>query len=130
MIVDRLKQLGKTDKESGCLLDVGCANGARTRLLAQHFRHSVGVDPSAPQISSAVSLNKSKGIEFKIAKAEELPVENHSVDVLTVLFALHFVDMKSFLREYKRVLKPGGVALFYRENLSKIISGDDETLYP
>ena len=52
-------------------------------------------------------------VEFVNARAEELPLENHSADTILLTYTLCTVrEVPSALREIQRVLEPGGVLLF------------------
>ncbi|XP_030828583.1 uncharacterized protein LOC105439561 [Strongylocentrotus purpuratus] len=60
---------------------------------------------------AALLLMATSGAEWRatsIASAERLPLEDGSVDLLTVASAVHWFDMPAFTREADRVLKPGG----------------------
>lgn len=45
---------------------------------------------------------------IRAGKAEELPLPDGCVDLLTVATAVHWFDQAKFLAETSRVLKPGG----------------------
>lgn len=45
---------------------------------------------------------------IRVGKAEDLPLPDGSVDLLTVATAVHWFDQPKFLAEAGRVLKPGG----------------------
>lgn len=45
---------------------------------------------------------------IRVGKAEELPLPDGCVDLLTVATAVHWFDQSKFLAEASRVLKPGG----------------------
>lgn len=42
------------------------------------------------------------------SSAESLPLESNSVDLMTVVTAIHWFDAQPFLLETRRVLQPGG----------------------
>lgn len=128
VILKLLSQHGKLNESCGCLLDVGCGNGETTGLLAKHFQRAIGVDPSVGQISEARKLYETQHVEFLTGTGERLPVEDSSVDVITSILALHYMDVEMFIRECKWVLKPSGIMMFYSANISRLISGDDTTL--
>ena len=87
-------------------LDVGTGNGQAARQLTHFFDHVVATDPSENQINSAEPHAK---IDFKVARAETCPVPDSSVDLLTVVQALHWFDFEKFFNEAQRVLKDEGV---------------------
>lgn len=110
-----------SDAKSGCLLDVGCGPGIITRILAESFERSIGVDVSENLISQAQNTASPHPITFKVGAAESLPVTDSSADVITVVYALHFIQCDQFIAECKRVLKPGGIALVHGGVLSKVL---------
>lgn len=91
-------------------VDVGCGNGQATIELGNRFRSVIGFDPSRSQIEQAISHPK---VEYRIGKAENLHLDDHSVDLLTVAQAIHWFNVDLFLKEVKRVVKPNGLLAFW-----------------
>lgn len=87
-------------------LDVGTGSGQAAYMLAEHFAGVIGCDPSASQIANAKPLD---GVDFLVAPAEDLPVDDASVSLLLAAQAAHWFDLPRFFDESRRVLKPGGV---------------------
>lgn len=85
-------------------LDVGCGTGQLTTQLAPHFTDVIGVDSGPSQIASATSA---ANITYRVGSAERLPVVDHSVDLITVAQAAHWIDMAAFYPEVRRVAAPG-----------------------
>lgn len=81
-------------------LDVGCGTGQLTRQIAEHFGAVIGIDSSADQIAHALPQN---GVEYHCGPAENLPVKNSCVDLVTVAQAAHWFDRPAFYRECRRV---------------------------
>jgi SAM-dependent methyltransferase len=93
-----------------CAIDVGCGSGQFTIGLAQHFRSVIGIDPSESQLAHA---KRHSAITYRLGRAEALPVEAESADVLTVAQAAHWLGIERFYEEARRIVKPGGIlALF------------------
>lgn len=86
--------------------DVGCGSGQLTRLLAQHFNAVVGLDPSGDQIANAPPHNR---ITYLKACAEQLPLGNNSVGLMTAAQAAHWFNLPAFYQEARRVAVPGGI---------------------
>jgi SAM-dependent methyltransferase len=59
-------------------------------------------------------------IEYRVAGAEHAPLENNSVDLITVAQALHWFDQTQFFQEAWRVLKQNGVLAVWSYNLLSI----------
>ncbi|XP_065525806.1 putative methyltransferase DDB_G0268948 [Lathamus discolor] len=90
------------------VVDVGCGSGQGTRFLAQHFKKVVGTDISEAQIQEAKGGPSMPNVSYLVCPAEELPFEDSSVDLLTSFTAAHWFDTGKFMREAKRVVRPGG----------------------
>ncbi|XP_066542720.1 putative methyltransferase DDB_G0268948 [Hoplias malabaricus] len=101
-------------------VDLGCGTGQNTRLLAPHFQKVLGIDVSECQVEEARVVPGFTNITYSAGPAEELPVPDGSVDLLTAASAAHWFDGKRFLKEADRVLKPRGcMALFgYADNFT------------
>ena len=87
-------------------VDVGCGNGQLTRWLGAHFAQVLGLDPSADQLAHA---HAGAQLRYAVAAAEQLPLPDASVQLLTVAQAAHWFDLPAFYRQVQRVLVPGGV---------------------
>lgn len=86
------------------VLDVGCGSGEFLVRLRQAGADPVGADP-APAMVAAASVHA----PVVQADAENLPFEAGRFDVVTAVNALQFADDTSAaLREFARVLTPGG----------------------
>jgi len=89
------------------VLDVGAGTGKLTRTLADLDLDVVAVDPSALMLNGlAVALPE---VERRVGTAEELPLEDASVDAVTCGQAWPWVDAARGAAEVARVLRPGGV---------------------
>ncbi|QRP43839.1 GrpB family protein [Amycolatopsis sp. FDAARGOS 1241] len=95
------------------VLDAGCAAGHLSALLAARGADVLGLDVSQGLISLA---RKEFGAvaEFEVADlAQPLSLEDSSVDVVTASLVLHYLaDFGPALREFHRVLRPGGLLVF------------------
>lgn len=87
------------------IVDVGCGTGATATLLQRHGT-VIGVDISP----LALSWSRTRGLtNLLLASAERLPIARESVDVIIATDILeHLDDDIAVLREFHRVLKPGG----------------------
>lgn len=94
------------------VLDVACGTGDmllhwRDKLFACEF---FGVDPSNKMLE--VAQTKVRDCTFIQAQAQELPIEDESIDVISIAYGLRNVcDYPLALKEFYRVLKKGGVLL-------------------
>lgn len=86
------------------LIDVGAGTGQLTAQIQRDFPLAVGVDPSLSQTKAAAA-----GVPMVTATAESLPFADDSVDAITVAQAIHWVDVPAFLKEARRVARPGAL---------------------
>jgi ubiquinone/menaquinone biosynthesis C-methylase UbiE len=94
------------------VLDLGSGTGRLTPGLAAEFQGQVyGVEPSSRMRAEAEAAPH-PGVSYLEGSAEDIPLPEASVDaVLMNLSFHHFRDPVQGLREVRRVLRPGGVAL-------------------
>jgi 2-polyprenyl-3-methyl-5-hydroxy-6-metoxy-1,4-benzoquinol methylase len=104
------------EKSRGCaVLDVGCNNGYGTAIVARNAERAVGIDLSPKAIDVARRTHPS--VEFVQLTDTALPFADQSFDVVTAFQVIeHVEDTGPFLREIKRVLRPGGSALITTPN--------------
>ncbi|KAF2365665.1 Methyltransferase type 11 [Trinorchestia longiramus] len=96
------------------LVDVGCGSGQSTHQFASYFDRVIGIDVSQDQLNVARQKFKdSTNMTFEEGRAEHLPFNDKSVDVVTVCAAVHWFNLRAFYAEVDRVLKPGGVLAVY-----------------
>lgn len=93
------------------VLDVGCGPGALTGTLVERVGPEAvsACDPSAPFV--AACAHRHPGVTVRLGRAEEIPYEADSFDVVVAQLVLHFVsDPPAAAREFRRVTRAGGVA--------------------
>jgi ubiquinone/menaquinone biosynthesis C-methylase UbiE len=96
------------------VLDVGCGDGALTRLLAREGAQAIGIDLNATQLARARAAEPVPGASYAEGRGEALPATDASVDAVVYMNALHHVPqdlIPAALDEAARVLKPGGTLL-------------------
>lgn len=97
-------------------LDVGCGTGSLTQtILATRAPASVtSIDPSQAFIEHARAATDDLRATFEVASAEATAVETAGVDVVVSGLVLNFVPHPAqALREFRRVLRPEGLAAAY-----------------
>lgn len=101
------------------ILDVGCGIGGSTRRLAHETGCRVtGIDLSDEYIDTAQRLtrllNMQGRVKFHAASALALPFEENTFDgVWSLQMNMNVEDKLAWLKETRRVLKPGGRAILY-----------------
>jgi SAM-dependent methyltransferase len=88
------------------VVDLAAGTGKLTRLLVATGAAVIAVEPveaMRAQLEAALP-----GIDARDGTAEDLPLADASVDVVTVAQAFHWFDPEPALAEITRVLRPGG----------------------
>jgi SAM-dependent methyltransferase len=97
-------------------LDLGCGGGHVTYRAAPHVGAIVAVDVTEAMLAAVEREAASRGLRnvtTRRAAAEDLPFEDAAFDVVLCRFtAHHWQGFEAGLREARRVLKPGGRAIF------------------
>ncbi|OPY51555.1 MAG: 23S rRNA (uracil(747)-C(5))-methyltransferase [Methanosaeta sp. PtaU1.Bin060] len=97
--------------ETARVLDVGTGPGVIALLLADMGHSVTGLDRSEEMLKMARKNAKRLGlsVDFKQGDAESIPFEDQSFDVVVNRYVLWTVPHpERVLREWKRVLRPGG----------------------
>jgi ubiquinone/menaquinone biosynthesis C-methylase UbiE len=98
------------------VLDLGCGGGHVSYRAAPHVAKVVAYDLSADMLAAVRHAAAERGlgnIATQAGAAEDVPFPDRSFDfVLSRYSAHHWQDFARGLREARRVLKPGGRAVF------------------
>ena len=97
-------------KPEDCFLDLGCASGRHAAMAGEKVTESWGVD------ISPVFIHKSKEMggeaKFKVADAANLPFKDgYFTKILAGEVLEHVPDLGVVLKEMRRVLEKGGIAV-------------------
>jgi len=92
------------------LLDAGCGSGYALYTYAGRGYDCAGLDAAEGMVENARGLNP--GMDIRLGDVEKLPCEDDSFDYLLNIEVIRYLsDPRISIREFHRVLKPGGVAL-------------------
>jgi SAM-dependent methyltransferase len=97
---------------TGKVLEVGCAQGVRTRLMAAAFPKSqvTGIDRSPELLKVAKEKNEDiKNLSFQEADIFQLPFEEESFDFIYArLVFMHLMEPIRAIQCLQKMLRPGG----------------------
>lgn len=97
---------------SDVALDVATGTGFTAVALARHVKGVTGIDVTEQMLKEARKLATTErltNVKFETGEALGLAYSDSSFDIVTTRRAAHhFKDVPRFLREARRVLKPGG----------------------
>jgi demethylmenaquinone methyltransferase/2-methoxy-6-polyprenyl-1,4-benzoquinol methylase len=112
------KTLQLLDRSEGLtVVDVACGTGDmlqwwkdRAQKAGAQIGRYIGVDPSEGMLE--VAKEKVDFAEFIVAKAQQMPLEEATADILSISYGIrNVVDRQEAIDEFYRVLKPGGMAV-------------------
>ncbi len=103
----RLGQVTDVATGTGDLLIYWREQAAKNGVEIEKY---VGIDPSVGMLE--VARKKVDFAEFIEGKAQELPIEDESTDVISISYGIrNVVDRAEALEEFYRALRPGGIVM-------------------
>lgn len=96
------------------ILELGCGLAQKTRDIATSGvnRRITALEVDVVAHQKNLLISDLPNVEFGLAGAQDIPLNNESVDIVLMFKSLHHVPvglMGVSLREIRRVLKPGGI---------------------
>jgi ubiquinone/menaquinone biosynthesis C-methylase UbiE len=90
--------------------DVACGTGILAARIHDELRPDevCGVDMSDGMLEQAKA--RCAAVQWRKGPAEQLPFDSGSLDAVVTTSAFHFFDQPAAMREFHRVLAPGGLA--------------------
>jgi len=117
-VLAELDRLGVVVSRTGTCLDFGCGLGRLTQALGRRFDQAIGVDVSPTMVAEATELAAAAGIDnvrFALNQQPHLAqFDTGSIDFVYSNIVLQHVssDLQlGYLREFGRLLAPGGLAV-------------------
>ncbi len=101
---------GLVDLDGATAVDVGAGDGAFARQLASTATNVVAIEIDDGKVQQG-SRNAPCGLEFRLGRAEDLPVDSAAADLVCFMFSFHHVPATTqvqALEECARVLRAGG----------------------
>lgn len=92
------------------VLDLGCGDGQLARdLIGGGAAAVLAVDPSQRMLGLARSTGSDERIEYRCCLAEDLTVDESTLDLTVSSLAFHYIaDLAGLLENVARWLRPGG----------------------
>jgi SAM-dependent methyltransferase len=91
----------------GAILEIGCGTGHWLQSMSARARLLAGLDESAGMLRRARDV--APGVHLVRARAEQLPWCDGAFDRVVCITVLHQIaGRREFLREVRRLVKPGG----------------------
>jgi ubiquinone/menaquinone biosynthesis C-methylase UbiE len=106
---------GAVDLQGSTVLEVGSGRGGGTSFIKRYLKPArvIGLDLSKSAVDLSNGRHRIDGLEFRVGDAENLPFEDNSFDAVVNVESSHcYPDLKRFLSEVRRVLRPGGHFLY------------------
>lgn len=100
--------------ENTALLDMGCGTGETSAYIAKSFGCEItaaDINPAMLQRASQRFMGENLHIRLVKADAVNLPFRADSFDVVLAESVTVFTHIAGALKEYARVLKPGGILI-------------------
>jgi ubiquinone/menaquinone biosynthesis C-methylase UbiE len=85
--------------------DIGAGTGIGAKLLADRGIQVVAIEPNEDMRTAATPH---ESVEFLAGTAEQTPLKDASVDLVTSFQAFHWFDFDKSLQEFRRILKASG----------------------
>ena len=96
-------------KKDHRIADIGSGTGLFSELFLKQGYKVIGVEPNADmRRASEQRLANYIGFTSKAHQAEQTGFRNHSIDLITVGQAFHWMEPEATKKEFFRILKPGG----------------------
>ncbi len=104
----------KADLQGKQVLEIGSGRGGGAKHIAAQFKPAsyIGLDIATSAVDLANKIHHVPGLRFIQGSAESIPLPDNSIDVVLNIESCHgYGCVDTFLKEVKRVLKPGGQLL-------------------
>ena len=115
IVINHLAQIGHLPETTGSALDFGCGVGRLTQPLAQRFSSCVGIDISQHMIHEANALNRYAHCQYIASFDPVLQFDDASFTFIYSNIVLQHMPQPfavGYLKEFVRVLAPGGILVF------------------
>lgn len=109
VVLDLLcRYVGADAKNNFCVADVGAGTGKLTEQLLQRKLNVVAVEPNDAMREEGIVYTSQFEVAWKSGSGEATGLPSGSVDWVLMGSSFHWVNLKSGLTEFNRILRPGG----------------------
>jgi len=98
------------------ILEIGCGTGLFTQEIVKTKNKIIAIDISPDLLAIAQNNIKAKNISFKIDNAYQTSFVPNTFDFIIGSSILHHLEINQALKEFHRILKPGGKLIFTEPN--------------
>lgn len=105
---DALLALVKKPASQVDAADVGAGTGIWSRIMAECVRRVTAVEPNDDMRRMGMADSAGLRVEFRSGSGEATGLGDGTVDLVTMASSFHWVDFDKGLREFHRILRPGG----------------------
>jgi 2-polyprenyl-3-methyl-5-hydroxy-6-metoxy-1,4-benzoquinol methylase len=103
--------------ENKIVLDAACGAGYGSLMLAENSAQVYGIDISDNALDMATKLYNAENIKYTKGDIRELPYSAEAFDIIVSFETIeHILQAPAVLREFSRVLKPGGLLIISTPN--------------
>ncbi len=110
--------------------DVGCGTGIASTLLADAGAAVIGIEPNEEMRRRALDRRSPRlapRLDYRFGTAERTGLPDAAVDAVVCAQSFHWFDVEPALREFRRILRPGGrLALMWNIRVAK---GEFDRIY-
>lgn len=106
--------------------DVGCGTGIAARAFSARGLTVIGLDPNAAMLAEA---RRREPGDYRLGEAASTGLGDRSMALIIAGQAFHWFDLAAAMKEFARILKPGGwCAAFWNKRLSTPFLDEYEAL--
>lgn len=106
----RLRMLKRLSINGCNVLEIGCGSGPMTKHLIESYQSVTAIDISNEAIKLCKSSIKNNNLHLQVAMAENLPLEDSSIDIIFAYDVYeHVENLNLALKEAYRVLRDDGI---------------------
>lgn len=118
IVLDSLSRFGL--KEIKTAVEIGCGTGIYTKIIANKLKrtkiYAFDISKNIIKFAKKYVLGQ-KNVVFVNRSFYNSGMGENSVDLIFGFYILHHLDSAKYVREVYRILRSGGLAVFYEPNI-------------